>query len=691
MTSEPPQRSFVTGNPTPLLEVEQLHVSFSRGRQERFVAVRGVTFDILPGETFALVGESGSGKTTVARTILGLLPPQSGQVSYLGTPLEDLSGAGYRQYRLNVQAVFQDPWSSLNPRHTVKTIILDPLQANQIGNEAEREQRVDELLGYVGLGSDSLPRYPHQLSGGQRQRVAIARALALEPRLVVLDEAISSLDVSTGAQVLNLLKDLQASLKLTYLFISHNLATVAVVADRIGVMHTGELVEVASTERLFAAIASDVGHPYTKALFQTSLDDTPISGAERRQPQETVQQQGSTQAGCVYVLACIHAEERCHQAKPAPIQLTDGRTVACHRIDETGQHADWQQTATPASTKGLPRLQRVGTPASTEPPAVLIVEHLDVDVSIGGRAIRAVDDVSFHIREGETLGLVGESGSGKSLTALSIVGVLAENVKIAAGRVLYRGVSLTDLSEEQMRSDIRGNEIGVILQDPMQSLNPLMRAGTQIEETLRWNTKLTRRQRKDEVVRLLEEVRIATPQIAAKMYPHELSGGMRQRIVGATAIAADPGLLIADEATSSLDATTEEQFLALLDSLETSRNLAMLFITHDLHLAARVCDRIAVMYGGRIVEVGPAESVVMRPVHPYTQGLVAAIPSEEKRGSRLDTIEGQPPPLQDRPTGCPFQPRCRYANSQCAVFPEWLTIDDGRRDVACWHVLDLRA
>ncbi len=297
---------------------------------------------------------------------------------------------------------------------------------------------------------------------------------------------------------------------------------------------------------------------------------------------------------------------------------------------------------------------------------------------------KAVDGVSFVVHEAETLGIVGESGSGKSVTALSIVRALPRPAgRIVSGQVLFEGRDLCGVSETEMRH-VRGSRIGTILQDPMMSLDPVFSIGNQVAEPLRWHLRMSGAALRARVIQLLREVRIAMPGDRVAEYPHQMSGGMRQRIVGAIAIACAPKLLIADEPTTALDVTIQAQFLDLLADLKATHGLAMILITHDLGVIARVCDRVAVMYGGRIIETAPVRELLANPMHPYAQALVGSVPRITVRRDDLDAIEGQPPDVRRLPTGCTFHPRCRYVADRCrAEYPPEAEVSVGHH-VKCW-------
>ena len=314
---------------------------------------------------------------------------------------------------------------------------------------------------------------------------------------------------------------------------------------------------------------------------------------------------------------------------------------------------------------------------------LLRVENLRTRFYTARGVVKAVEDVSFTVRKGETLGLLGESGSGKSVTALSLLRLVPQPAgRIVGGRIVFRGEDLLQMPETGMRR-IRGKQISMILQDPLTSLNPVFTVGDQVAEPLRVHN-LAAGRIMERVLELLRQVRIPDADARVNAYPHQFSGGMRQRVVGAIAIASEPGLLIADEPTTSLDVTIQAQYLRLLKELQRQSDLAIIFITHDLGVAARVCDRVAVMYCGRIVEEGNVRELFESPAHPYTQGLIRSLPRLDRREARLSSIPGQPPLLHDLPPGCPFAPRCPEATERCRrESPPEVRLSPTRR-VSCW-------
>ena len=334
------------------------------------------------------------------------------------------------------------------------------------------------------------------------------------------------------------------------------------------------------------------------------------------------------------------------------------------------------------------RPSAIPTPAPAEAPIsrpILRVEHLATQLRTSHGVVRAVDDVSFELYPGETLGLVGESGSGKSMTCLSILRLLPEGVgQIVRGRVLFEDTDLVSLSEAEMRR-YRGRRLAIILQDPMTSLNPVLTIGDQVGEAVRLCRGLRGRSLWSAVVEVLRQMRIPAPEMRMDAYPHQMSGGMRQRVGGAIALAAPPAVLIADEPTTALDATVQAQYLALLKEVQRQTGLAILFVTHDFGIVANMCDRVAVMYAGKIVEVAPVRELFERPAHPYTEALLRSVPQLDEDVDRLYSIEGQPPALHALPPGCSFAPRCPAARDLCLQRPPTIAVRSGHQ-AACWKL-----
>jgi peptide/nickel transport system ATP-binding protein len=526
----------------PVLSVKNLSVALPKGG-DRSLAVQNVSFEVKPGEIVCLVGESGSGKSVTASTIMGLgsLPIVSGEVRLEGENLREASKARLRDLRGNrMSMIFQEPMTALNPVHRVGDQVIELLAAHHWkGKGVSREERVQQLFADVHLPDPArlMNAYPHQLSGGQRQRVMIAMALALEPALLIADEPTTALDVTTQAQILALLRELQQKRGTGVLFITHDFGVVADIADRVVVMRYGEVVEAGRTEDILYRPQ----HDYTKML---------IAAVPRLKPRQ----------------------------------------------------------ATPITTK----------PVLTA--TDLSKLYVSRSMFKGTREVRAVDGIALDLYKGQTLGIVGESGSGKSTAARCV----ARLIEPTGGQVVLDGIDIAGMSERQLHPYRR--RIQVVFQDPYRSLNPRRTVGQAIIEGP-LNYGISKKEALDRARRLLTIVGIDVN--ALDRYPHQFSGGQRQRLAIARALAMEPEILVADEAVSALDVSVQAQVLDLLESIRDQFGISILFITHDLRVAARLCDRIAVMQRGKIVEFAETARLFAAPQHEYTQQLFAALPGRD--------------------------------------------------------------
>ncbi|WP_018327270.1 ABC transporter ATP-binding protein [Rhizobium giardinii] len=534
------------------LSVRGLTVDLPKG-MERAHAVENISFDLKRGQILCIIGESGSGKSVTANTIMGLLPKiirvSSGSIYLDGTAIIGASPKKLRDMRGRVVSmIFQDPLSALNPLMTVGEQITEAMAAHGVGTKVSRHSRAVELLTEVGLPDPELMyfQYPFRLSGGQRQRVMIAMALALEPSVLIADEPTTALDVTTQAQILELIREIQRRKGMSVMFITHDFGVVAEIADSVVVMEKGRIVEQGSAEQVLKAPT----HAYTKRLIAA----VPRLTGENRIPQETV-------------------------SKAAILKV-----------------------------EGLAKTYRSGS--------ALFGSQ---------RVVPAVNDVSFDLAHGRTLGVVGESGSGKS----SLGRLLIKLQDSDGGRILFEGNDIAKLSESEFRP-LRPR-IQMIFQDPFASLNPRSTIG-QILTVGPVAHGMSYSQAREEARALLSHVGLDAG--AFGRYPHEFSGGQRQRIGIARALMFKPKLLIADEAVSALDVSIQAQILELLDKIQRETGVSMIFITHDLRVASQICDEIAVMQKGRIVEHGPPSQIFLDPQSAYTRELVAAIPGERPRSTR---------------------------------------------------------
>ena len=532
-----------------LLSIKDLSILLPEGSDRKF-AIQNVNLELKAGETVCVVGESGSGKSLTAKAIMGLLPAPhvrvgSGEILFNGEDLVKVNYERLRQLRgSEISMIFQEPMTALNPVMTIGSQIDEIFRFHAAMTGAERREKAIELLNDVQLPDPKqiVNAYAHELSGGQRQRAMIAMALALSPKILIADEPTTALDVTTQAQILKLIKEMQSVYNTGVLFITHDFGVVAQVADKVGVMKQGKLVELGETKQ----VLRQPKHEYSKKL----ISSVPENLAKRETTYIKTEALVTTKNLDVYF----------------PIR------------------------------KGV--FKRV-------------VDH-----------IRAVDDVSVDIHQGQIVALVGESGSGKSLTALSVMQLLSSQLKMS-GSIVFEGVNLVNLTKEEVRKK-RGKDIAMIFQEPMTSLNPVLTIGYQIEEAIRVHENLIKTELNKRVEELLSIVGI--PKDRINSYPDELSGGQRQRVMIAMAISCSPKVLIADEPTTALDVTVQAQILNLLNDLKLKFEMTMLFITHDFGVVEDIADEVAVMYQGEIVEQGTVLNVLKNPKHPYTKALLDCVP-----------------------------------------------------------------
>jgi peptide/nickel transport system ATP-binding protein len=642
-----------------LLKVRDLSVAIGAS-----LPVDGVSFDIAAGETFALLGESGCGKSLTALALMRLLPPAAGiaagAVHVADTDLCTLSEARMRAVRGGrLGMIFQEPGSSLNPVLTVGAQIAEALKLH--AGAAARE-RVVELLAAVGI-PDPVRRaqeYPFQMSGGMKQRAMIAMALAGAPDLLIADEPTTALDVTIQAQVLDLLRGLQQERAMAMLLITHDLGVVARMADRVGVMYAGQLVEVAPRAAFFAA----PGHPYARRLF-AALPDAASRQRRLFTIPGSVPPPGVRHAGCRFVERCGEALPVCRNAPPPWREHAPGHRVRCHLA--AGQASALLAPEESARQKvGAGAAASAGSPPGLAPPLLAVSDlkvHFPIRRGVLQRTVghvRAVDGVSLALHAGRTLALVGESGCGKTTAGKAILGLQPPS----GGTVTLAGAPLTGLAPQAMQ---------MVFQDPFASLNPRLRVGAIVAEGLQ---ALQLPGDHAAAVRvLLEQVGLSAEM--AGRYPHEFSGGQRQRIAIARALAVRPRVLICDEPTSALDVSVQAQILNLLTELQAELGLAYLFITHNIAVVDYLAQEVAVMYLGRIVERGPVDAVLRAARHPYTQALLAAVPKIEGGAEEL-RVAGDPPSPVSPPAGCHFHPRCPRAAAPCrSRYPDETAISAG--------------
>jgi peptide/nickel transport system ATP-binding protein len=586
------------------LKVEDLRVEVE-GRGVDIVDE--VSFEISAGEVLGLVGESGSGKTTVGLALLGHARRgariDSGCVTIDGVDVLQLSAADLRRLRGRIVSyVPQDPGAALNPALRIGAQLEEALAAHDFGaSREERSVRLEEMLDEVLLPSDRafLERYPHQLSGGQQQRVGLAMAFACRPRVIVLDEPTTGLDVTTQAHVLDTVRSLCDAHGVAALYVTHDLAVVATLADRVAVMYAGRLVEIGPKRALFEYSA----HPYTRCL----IDAVPeLSGSHALEGiPGTAPRPGQRPAACFFAPRCTYAAGQCHEVAPPLTDAGPSHWVRCHL------HA---QVLGGSARKPAPERPSISAPSSTP-----LLALQQVDAWYGSRQV--VFDVGLSIEPGGCLALVGESGSGKTTVARCVSGLH----RSFTGEVRFAGEAIAHHARRRNRETLR--QIQYVFQSPYSSLNPRKTVGQIVAQPLEVFFEQTRAERHAATVRALDRASISASVI--DRYPHELSGGERQRVAIARALVAEPAFLVCDEITSALDVSVQAAIVDLLATLRREMEIGLLFVTHNLALIRTIADEVAVMSQGRIVEFGRVDDVLDSPSDDYTKMLLASTPTME--------------------------------------------------------------
>ncbi|WP_369205117.1 dipeptide ABC transporter ATP-binding protein [Streptomyces sp. PU-14G] len=692
--AQPPQSGQSPLSVEPLLSVEDLHLSIAgrdRTGAERTVhALDGVSLQLAPGEALGLVGESGSGKTMTALSVLGLLPPgariTSGRVLLEGTDLAAAPDQVLRGIRGEaVGVVFQDPLSSLNPTMTIGAQVAEPLLLHRKVSRAEARERAVETLRLVGLGQpgERMRNYPHQLSGGMRQRVAIAMALVCEPKLLIADEPTTALDVTTQHQILELIGELRTRLGMALILVSHDLGVIARRVDRVAVMYAGKVAEQAPVGQLFTSPR----HRYTQALF----DALPERAAGTGRPLATIPglppSLTGPPAGCRFAPRCAHATDTCRTEEPAPRPADDEglHTYACfHPAGPTAR-------AAPAG-EARPAKDAPASPGA-EADVLLDLDGVRKEYALHSspftrrrsrRRVSAVAGVSLTVRRGETFGIVGESGCGKSTLGRLAVGM----EEPTGGSVRFEGGDLATWDRAGLRAHRR--RVQLMFQDSYAAMDPRMRVGAILREPLVIQGVGDRAAQEERVRELLDEVGLERG--AVHRYPHEFSGGQRQRLGLARALALSPSLVVADEPVSALDVSVQAQILNLMRDLQREKGLSYLFISHDLAVVRYLADRVGVMYLGALVETGPAAEVFARPLHPYTRGLLETAEGtvvdgapEAEPSEGAGPLAGETPSAADPPSGCRFRTRCPLATELCATTPPEPTAPAGEGHLVSCH------
>jgi len=624
---------------TPVLSVSGVDITYYSGAV-RFPAIRDISFEIEAGEAFGLVGESGSGKSTVAYAVMQYLASNgeidSGEIAFSGTNLMKMSGRELLGLRgLKISMVPQDPLTSLNPSHRVGDQVAEILKIHYKLKRDEAHKRAVAMLGQVHLPAPELTalKYPHQISGGQQQRVLIAMAFCTNPELLIMDEPTTGLDVTTQARILDLIREMKLKHKTAILYITHDLGVVKNLCDRVAIIYAGEIVEEGDVASLFKSPA----HPYTQGLLKcipktyTHKTQKKLDAIEGFLPNLA-----DLKPACIFAPRCTFAKEQCHQQAPSFTACGESRRTKCYFTefdapDDAEEYEDLR--ASSPSKRVLVKADRLKKVYPTKR---------------GG--LRAVDDTSFECKRGEILGIVGESGCGKTTMARCIVGL----EEVSDGEISYDG---NKIGMVRKRSKEMRRKIQMVFQNPEATLNPQKTIEEIITRPLALYKIVPKAKRHQKAVELLETVNLTERYLSR--YPHEISGGEKQRVGIARAFATEPELIILDEPISSLDVSVQAGILNLLIDLQRKHHIAYIFIGHNLSVIRHLCNRVMVVYVGRICEVGTPDDLFEPPYHPYTEALLSAIPVVEPNIEQKEIrLQGIMPNAIDPIPGCAFHTRC---------------------------------
>ena len=668
-----------------LLEIKNIETCFKTDGQ-LVKAVDGVSMYLDPGEIIGIVGESGSGKSVTMMSMLQLISSPGkitgGEVYIQGEDKNMLEyGPDSEQMRHmrggKVSMIFQEPMTSLNPVLTIGYQIQENIMEHLHLSKEEAKKKAIEMLKLVNIpdAEERFNYYPQQFSGGMRQRIMIAMAMSSEPTVLVADEATTALDVTTQAQLLEMLRDIAKKTNTALVIVTHNLGIVARFAERIYVMYSGSVVEMTDTKRLFA----NPEHPYTRALLRAipRLDDPkdrvliPIEGLPPNP--------ASRPSYCPFYDRCEYHMDKCREcSKPQLAELETGHFAACHLTEE----------------EKAAKAREIASKETKKAPKIIAKDELCLDVKNVKKyfpiysglmrkktgEVKAIEDICFYARKGETLGIVGESGCGKTTLARCIMRVYQPE----DGEIIFNGTDIAKFNDRQMYPFRR--KIAMIFQDPFSSLDPRQTAESIVGESLLLHKLVENKAEYDARVDELFRIVGLDPALKYRV-PHEFSGGQRQRIGIARALSSEPDMIICDEPISALDVSIQAQIINLLEELQAKLGLTYLFIAHDLAVVKHISTRILVMYLGRVVEIAECDELYSNTLHPYTRTLLSAVPVadpvvEESR-ERIP-IRGEVPSLTKRPEGCPFHDRCPNATERCRKeVPALKNVGNGH-EVACF-------
>lgn len=668
-----------------LLEVNDIRTCFMMD-EKKVTAVDGVSLHLDRGEIIGIVGESGSGKSVTMMSVLQLISApgfvESGTVQLKGEDKNLLEyGADSEKMRSirggRIGMVFQEPMTSLNPVLTIGYQIQENVMQHLKLNKKDARERAVEMLRMVKIpdAEQRFDYYPQQFSGGMRQRIMIAMAMSAKPDILIADEATTALDVTTQAQLLEMIKTIAKETNTATILVTHNLGIVARFAERIYVMYSGNVMETAKARDIF----KHSGHPYTKSLLRAipRLDDPkdrvliPIDGLP---PNPALRP-----SFCPFYDRCEYRRaECCKQPKPGLNAIGDNHFCACWLSPEEIKQKELEllnapKKAAPQKQIGVKKVLAVNNVRKYFPILKGVMKK-----KIG--EVKAIEEITFDVHQGETLGIVGESGCGKTTMARCIMRVY----KPEEGEIKFSGVDIAGFSDQQLKPYRR--KISMIFQDPFSSLDPRQTAGSIVAESLIINKscdgKAALEKRVDELFCLVG----LDPALKDRV-PHEFSGGQRQRLGIARALSSDPDIIICDEPISALDVSIQAQIINLLEELQARLGVSYLFIAHDLAVVKHISDRVLVMYLGRVVEIGECGQLYANPLHPYTRALLQAVPEADpdvEAGKEAVPLLGEVPSIMNRPPGCPFHDRCPQAMERCRREVPRLINVDKQHQAACF-------
>ncbi len=641
------------------LSVEDLRLAYTVRGVERSV-LRGVTFQVQPGEAYGLVGESGCGKSTTAYAAMRYMPSnaviQGGRVLADGQDVTAMSTSELRTFRTTTASmVYQDPVQAMNPTLKIGRQVVESFRI--LGqSKAQALASARDALRHVKIADPDrvFERYPHQLSGGMLQRVVIAMALAGDPKLLVLDEPTTGLDATVEAEVLDLVRELRRETGAAILLIAHNMGVIRTMCDRVGVMYAGRIIEEGTVEEVF----DRPSHPYTMGL----LNSIPRHGVRKTERSlftipGNLPLIGADLPTCVYVDRCLLADDVCRREVPPIVPVSSGHWTRCHHSESIDRSAPVEHENTSFD---------VGTET------ILQIASVSKTFHQHGSDIPALVSIDLGFKEGETLGLVGESGSGKSTLAKTLLGIHEPD---AGGTIELDGKLVSSKATDRHVDSIRAFQM--IFQNPDSALNRMWTVRRILMRTVTKLTGIKGAAAEKKVNDLAEAMRLSQRHL--DMRPRQLSGGLKQRVAIARAFAGDPRIVVCDEPTSALDVSVQAAILNLLANLQNDERASYLFITHDIGVVRYLSDRIAVMYLGRIMELGSTEQIFAGPNHPYTEALLSAVPSIDGDERVRIPLKGEIPSPANPPAGCVFHTRChRVVMGLCDVVdPEVIELAPG--------------